>query len=258
VTFIHEFQHMISFGQHVIARRGNGEVLWLNEGMSHYAEELGGRSYELAPAGRVTDCTIGNDPCHFYIGDLYNAYSYLDSTNKHFLLPKAGIGTLAERGAAWLFVRYVVDRYAAGNTRANWDAFTRTLEQTSDTGAANIAAATGTPFATVVSRWVLAPWVSDIGGAPPELTYNSWGFHAVYQSLHTQRPATFRKFYPLVPVVSGARAVALGGTLLAGSGIYQLAEQPAGDPGFTLSFTAPSGDVINAALLPRLNVIRLQ
>src|SRR5438874_638954 len=45
VTFIHEFQHMISFGQHVVVRGTNGEVLWLNEGMSHYAEELGGRSY---------------------------------------------------------------------------------------------------------------------------------------------------------------------------------------------------------------------
>src|SRR2546430_2116853 len=30
VTFIHEFQHMISFGQHLIARSGSCEVLWLN------------------------------------------------------------------------------------------------------------------------------------------------------------------------------------------------------------------------------------
>src|SRR5579859_1257365 len=49
VTFIHEFQHMISFGQHVLDRGGTGEVLWLNEGFSHYAEELGGRSYEGTP-----------------------------------------------------------------------------------------------------------------------------------------------------------------------------------------------------------------
>ncbi|HEY6807700.1 MAG TPA: hypothetical protein VI160_02840, partial [Gemmatimonadales bacterium] len=43
VTFIHEFQHMISFNQHVLVRRGPAEVLWLNEGLSHFAEELGGR-----------------------------------------------------------------------------------------------------------------------------------------------------------------------------------------------------------------------
>src|SRR2546427_8348057 len=44
-TFIHEFQHMISFGQHYLGRAGAPEVLWLNEGLSHYAEEMGGRKY---------------------------------------------------------------------------------------------------------------------------------------------------------------------------------------------------------------------
>ncbi|MEE8133693.1 MAG: hypothetical protein V3T56_01470, partial [Gemmatimonadales bacterium] len=39
-TFIHEFQHMISYHQHVILRGGTTEVLWLNEGLSHLSEEL--------------------------------------------------------------------------------------------------------------------------------------------------------------------------------------------------------------------------
>src|SRR4029450_837428 len=41
-TFVHEFQHMISFGQHVLARGAASEALWLNEGLSHIAEELAG------------------------------------------------------------------------------------------------------------------------------------------------------------------------------------------------------------------------
>ena len=186
VTFIHEFQHMISFNQHVLLRGTNGELLWLNEGMSHYAEELGGRSYALAPNARITDCTIGTTECRFYSGDLLNAYAYLDSTDKHFLLPTAGIGTLAERGAAWLFVRYVVDRYAAGSTMADWNAVTRALDSTALTGAQNIGNVTGVPFTTVVSRWALANYVTDGGGVPPELQYDSWSLHAVYSSLHTQ------------------------------------------------------------------------
>src|SRR6185295_1314733 len=106
VTFVHEFQHMISFNQHVLERGGSGEVLWLNEGLSHYAEELGGRSYALVPDGRVTNCILGTVECRFYVGDLINAYDYLsDSTGAHYLLPTAGIGSLTERGAAWLFVR---------------------------------------------------------------------------------------------------------------------------------------------------------
>jgi hypothetical protein len=257
VTFVHEFQHMISFNQHVLMRGGNGEVLWLNEGFSHYAEELGGRSYALLPDAQVTNCALSTTECRFYLGDLQNAYGYLDATSKHFLLPTAGIGSLAERGAAWLFVRYVVDKYAAGSTRADWDSLTRALVGTSQTGAQNIATVTGDPFTTVVSRWVLANYVTDRGGSPPELVYDSWNLHAVYASLNSQS-GTFSKPYPLVPTVSMGRAASLSGTLRAGSGIYYRATQPPGDPGFTLSFTAPNGAPLSAASMPRLNVIRLQ
>ena len=55
-----------------------------------------------------------------------------------------------------------------------------------------------------------------------------------------------------------ARTINLIGTLRAGSGLYLLIDQPAGDPGFTLSFTAPNGDLINSGVVPRLNVMRLQ
>jgi hypothetical protein len=261
VTFVHEFQHMISFNQHVLMRNGTGEVLWLNEGLSHYAEELGGRSYAVSPDAQINDCTLNPTPtteCRFYAGDLIDAYEYMDSTDKHFLLPTAGIGSLAERGAAWLFVRYTVDQYAAGSTRADWDALTRSLVGTAQTGAQNIATVTGDPFTTVVSRWALANYLTDGLGIPPELQYVSWNLHAVYSSLHTQNSTGFPKFYPLVPTVSAGRDVNLSGTLRAGSGIYHRATQPAGDPGFTLQVTALNGAPINPATLPRLNVIRLQ
>ncbi len=258
VTFVHEFQHMISFNQHVLLRSGTGEVLWLNEGLSHYAEELGGRSYAASPGGKINDCTIGTTDCRFYGGDLIDAYEYLDTTSKHFLLPTTGIASLAERGAAWLFVRYMVDRYSAGTTRADWDTLTRSLVGTAQTGAQNIAAVTGDPFPTVVSRWALANYLTDGLGVPPELQYVSWNLHAVYSSLHTQNSNAFPKVYPLVPTVSAGRDVNLSGTLRAGSGIYHRATQPPGDPGFTLSFTAPNGAPLNPATMPRLNVIRLQ
>ena len=36
----HEFQHLISFNQHVLVRQGISEAPWLNEGLSHLAEDL--------------------------------------------------------------------------------------------------------------------------------------------------------------------------------------------------------------------------
>ena len=260
VTFIHEFQHMISFNQHVLVRSGSAEVLWLNEGFSHYAEELGGRSYETQPDAPVSSCVIGSTPCRFYGGDLVNAYFYLDSTGKHFLLPTAGIGTLAERGAAWMFVRYVVDRYSGGSTAIQWNAFTRQLLQTANTGAQNIAAVTGDPFETVVARWALANYVSDLAAfsAPTQLKYDSWLFRSTFASLNAQADSTFKKPFPLVPTLSEGRSVLLTGTLLAGSGIYHRATQSPGDQGFTLQFTSSNGGLFNVSLVPRLNVIRIK
>ena len=252
VTFIHEFQHMISFNHHVLERPGNGEVLWLNEGFSHYAEELGGRSY-----GSGTP-----DFSRFTIGDLFNAYEYLDSTDKHFLLPTEGIGSLAERGAAWLFVRFMVDRFSGGTSMAQWNTFTRGMLETSATGADNVANATGLPFDTVVTRWALANYVSDLPGftPPTALTYDSWRFRTTYAALYAQdvNHDNFKKPFPLTPAQSSGRAVSLSGTLRAGSGVYQSVVQTANDRGFTLHFTTSGGGLLNASLVPRLNVIRIQ
>src|SRR2546428_935045 len=88
VTFIHEFQHMISFGQHYLRRASAPEVLWLNEGLSHYAEEMGGRAYLLVPDTATF--------CDYVGGDLHDAGQYFSAPQDHFLLATEGIGTLAE------------------------------------------------------------------------------------------------------------------------------------------------------------------
>src|SRR2546428_7507114 len=116
VTFIHEFQHMISLGQHYLRRAGAPEVLWLNEGLSHFAEEMGGRSYLPADDSAF---------CDYVRGDLYNAGQYFGAPQDHFLLATEGIGSLAERGAMWLFVRYLVDQYAADQSLTAGDVVTR-------------------------------------------------------------------------------------------------------------------------------------
>jgi hypothetical protein len=252
VTFIHEFQHMISYNQHALLRGGDGEVLWLNEGFSHYAEELGGRTY--APGTPEFS--------RFTIGNLYNAYQFLDSVRFKFLLPTAGIGSLPERGAAWLFVRYLVDQYAADTTVQSWNTFTRQMLATSDVGAANIANRTGDTFTGVVTRWAMANWVSDLPGfpAPNQLKYRSWVFRTTYDSLQAdpQVGSSFPKGFPLTPTFSAGRAVNLTGTLHAGSGTYHRALQGPSTPGFTLLFSTSSGGPLDPALVPRLNVIRIR
>jgi len=96
-------------------------------------------------------------------------------------------------------VRYVVDRYAAGKHHGGLEYRDSCVDGTALTGAQNIANVTGVPFTTVVSRWALATYVTDGGGIPPELQYDSWSLHAVYSSLHTQKPEPLSKVLSLVP-----------------------------------------------------------
>lgn len=251
VTFAHEFQHMISYNQHVLVRRRDAEDLWLNEGLSHYAEERVGRSF-----------LPGDNPsfCSFAGGNLYNAGLYFADPGAHFLVDTAGIGGLAERGAYWLFIRYLVDQYAASAAFPDADAFTRTLVQTTLTGVANVKQQTGATFTDVVNRWGLANWVSDLPGfvAPAALQYKSWAFRTDFPRFNQTCSNAIPSSFPLVPGAGDGSAVSLSGTLRAGSGWYHRAQQAAGATGFSLLFTDASGAALRASLVPRLNVIRIQ
>jgi hypothetical protein len=243
VTFIHEFQHMISFNQHVLVRHAGTEELWLNEALSHLAEELGGRHYD--------SLGVDTTASQFYIGDLYNAGRFLMDPAAVAMVTDVAPGELAQRGGEWLFVRYLTDRFGAQTPHS--------LVGTSLQGAANVAQVTGTAFATLLGRWALAVYTSDLAGftPPAELRYESWHFRAVFSSLHTQAPADFPRTFPLVPATATAGAVSITGTLKSGSGSYLLLSQPPGNGGFSLRFGS-SGTGFPAGASPQLAVVRLR
>lgn len=243
-TFVHEFQHMINFAQHVLFRPGQAtEDGWLDEGLSKYAEELAARSY--LPGDTTT--------FHHYMddNDFYDAAQYLSKTGTSFLLIPFDNGTLADVGASWLFVRYLMDQSPGG--------LAGKLVQTTLFGEANVAAQTGQNFSTLVSRWALTNWVSDLPGftPPPELTYTSFSFRAEFDSLSLKFPNNFSPGYPLAPTATAGAQVHVSGTLDAGSGLYVRALQGPGAPAFTLSFTG-SNATLFTSVVPRLTVIRIR
>jgi len=254
VTFVHEFQHMISFNQHFLIRGQFPEDLWLNEGLSHYAEENGGRTF-LPDSGTF---------CRYVFGDLYNSAQYFSAPQNYFLVDTAGIGGLANRGAYWLFVRYLVDQ--VGATLGSADSVTRRLDRTALIGAANVSnAAGGIAFPTVLARWALANYVSDLPAftAPPELQYVTWKFRADYQTMKNTCAAFFStgslpSQFPLTPAIVDGSAAQLAGMLRAGSGSYYQLQHPPAAPGFTLLFSNSAGGALRTSLVPRLNVIRIQ
>ena len=244
-TFIHEFQHMISFNQHVLVRRGPIESLWLNEAMSHLAEELGGRHYDSVPVDSAT-------ASRFMFGNLYNAYLYLLNPAANAVITTSGTDALAQRGGQWLLLRYLVDQYGAATTRR--------LEQTALTGDANVVAAAGnTSFARLLGCWALALYVSDLPAFTPDsdLAYAHWRFRSTYDSLHAHDPATFVRDFPLEPAGAFNGSFALSGTISSGSASYLDLVLSAGEPSFTVTFTEPGGLALSGRGNPQLAIVRL-
>ena len=109
----HEFQHLVNFNQHVLVRGGISEVSWLNEGLSHLAEDL--------------------------VADHHVSGNY----------------SLPTRGAAYLFVRSLVDLMGEGVLLR--------LVQTGLIDRDNVEAATGEGFADLMARWGAQLYISGTG-----------------------------------------------------------------------------------------------
>ena len=250
-TFIHEFQHMISFNQHVLIRGGSSEDTWLNEGLSHLAEELGGRA--IPDEHCNGDCFT-----QFVAGDAGNAYRYLRDVEAHFLIePGSSGGTLEERGANWLFVRWLADHFGADQ-----NALTRALVGTNRLGAANVAAVTGAPFAQLVPEWQLANYLDDLPGfapANPRLQYPSWNFRTTFGAFNEQAPGSYPRPYPLVPDSTHTGAYSRQGTLRAGSGRHlRVIQAPLAHP-VTLHLTDASSQTIGSSnAAPRIAIARIR
>jgi hypothetical protein len=252
-VFIHEFQHMISFNQHVLVRGGDVEETWLNEGLSHYAEELGGREVpdEFCPLF---------DQCEdeFLQGDISNGYNYLNDPEATFLVAPSGSGgSLEERGAAWLFVRWLGDHFAATQPLA--PELTRALLQTKLTGAANVENVTGDDFPTLVSQWQMANYVTNLPGFTPSsnrLRYSSVDFRALYGA---NFPQNFDKPYPLTPDSTKNGLYDRTGVLRGGSGRHVRIIQTVGSGEIAFVLTDGGGSIALAnTAVPRIAIVRVR
>lgn len=247
-TFIHEFQHMISFNQHVLVRGGSSEDTWLNEGLSHFAEELGGRQIPDA------ECPVsGSCAQDFLRGDLENGFEYLASPEQHFLIePSSSPAELAERGANWLFVRWLVDHFA-GDTVLGTD-LTRRLVATRLIGEANAEAQTGAGFEVLLPEWQMANYLDDLPEyqqVSTRLRYKTWNFRGAADSMG--------QGYPLVPESTDGLGYSHTSVLRAGSGYHVLVTQAGGAAAVDLRLTSSSlEEPVSSAVAPRIGLVRIR
>jgi hypothetical protein len=256
-VFIHEFQHMINYGQHVLQRDGDAEDTWLDEGLAGMAEELGGR---LVPDDRCLD----NDCLsQFHSSNFVNAYRYLAQLDGAYLIgPRQPPLPLTEYGATWLFVRWLSDHFAAEPTLGN--DLTRALVQTTRTGAENVVSATETPFDRLIGEWQLANFLEDHPDfeeltAGTRFRYTSWDIREVFASFNQQDPSEFRSVYPVEPDVFTGADYVRNGVLRAGSGQHLLLEHAALAPALDLLLTSPdAANALHPDVSPRTILLRLR
>jgi hypothetical protein len=240
-TFIHEFQHMISYNQHRLVRGGSQETDWLNEGLSHIAEELGSRYYEAKyppPTGRTNPAQLFPDSSQgFIVEDLGNAYDYLAAPSAKSLTLFDTRDCCAERGASWLFLRYL------GDLRDS-TIYTR-LVQTSKTGVANVEYATGETFGKLFGDFGIAAYTDSLPGVPRtsiprQYRFTSRNLRYLFARLNATNPTAFPRAFPIVTT-----ALPYGGSLnqsmVPGTSAYFELSTPAGPGTVALRFAPQSG-----------------
>jgi hypothetical protein len=250
-TFIHEFQHMISYNQHVLLRGGQGEVTWLNEGLSHIAEELGSKYYEAkypAPAGRASPSQLFPDSSQgFVTPNFRNAYSYLLTPTRHSVTTFEGLGTLEERGAAWLFLRWLADQKG--------EQVFKQLVQTTRRGTDNVSNVAGEPFQALFGDFGIATYSDSIDGVPRSSIPTRYRF----TSRNTRQ--VFARLFPLKPnpitPTSLDCSSASTQSMVQGTSAYYIVGATAGCTQTRLDLTSASGTALPTTLQPQLAIFRL-
>jgi len=255
-TFIHEFQHMISFFHHAIARGGEAEARWLNEGLSHIAEELASRVFEErypAPLGRSSTTQLFPDSSNGFIApQMLNAYIYLANSSVHSVTTYEASGSIEERGASWLFLRWLGDQKG--------DAIFQRLEQTSLTGLANIEAHADEPFARLFGDFAIALYTDSMPGllrstVPPRYRFSSRNLR---QLMARESTITgFPNIFPVVPVRIPYAGYAEG-SIIPGTMVFTLFGPAAGQGAAVVNYFNPSGVPFAPADGAQLGIVRLR
>jgi hypothetical protein len=209
------------------------EVDWLNEGLSHFAEEAVGRaargfgdfqSLSFADVRANTD-----DYNAFFQQNLGRFSTYLARPDTSSPISSQADKDLAPRGAAWALLRYTADQFAPGNART----FFRRLVAGPKNDVPNLVQHAGVPFDQIISGWLIANYADNLGVAnlDARYSYTSWNMRdAVAGAVGGTYP--LRVLTPGAPVTTTAQS---------GSGVYFLSQRAAGAPAATFRMLAPGG-----------------
>lgn len=227
----HEYQHMVHFNQRVLVRGAEAnEAVWMLEALAQFAEELVAREY--------TDRGDDGNAERFRTGVRERARRYLSATDDVSLVIASGSGSLEERGASYLYLTYLTDRYGVD--------LAGRLTRTTRTGVRNVSAETGDEWASGLSDWWSALVLDGPGPESGPLVYPTIDLRG-----YLGAP------YPLEPSPLGGADFERSGTLRSASARYYIVN-PLETGSVTLRLGGEGGGARPPQAGLRMRVIRVQ
>ncbi len=223
-TIAHELQHLINSSRRLYVNTGArpNEETWLDEGLSHVAEELlyfritNVTSRQNLSLTDVAGNATRSDQFRNYASQNFSRfYSYLVAPEVNS--PYAPNDSLATRGAIWNFLRYAAGRQGASGEAS----FLRSLVNSNTTGVANLQSVlSGSQFADYLRDWSVSLIADDFSLATTAALSSSyvmpsWNFRSIYPGLRFSG-GTALGVYPIASrsLLSGSpqRVLLAGGT----------------------------------------------
>jgi len=235
----------------VLVLNSPSEVTWLNEGLSHIAEELGGKYYETkypAPLGRANPAQLLPDSAIPFVRPQFvNAYAYLGAPTTKSVTTFNGLGALEERGAAWLFLRWLGDQKG--------EAIYKQLVQTTRTGTDNVADKAGESFPALFGDFGIATYADSVDGVPrtsipARYRFTSRNTRQFFGSLYVFKPN------PITPTPLACNT-STNGSMLQGTSSYFLIGGSTGCSSAQVSVSNANGAALAAALSAQIAIFRL-
>ncbi|HEV2735642.1 MAG TPA: hypothetical protein VGV85_12430, partial [Longimicrobiaceae bacterium] len=187
-TVAHEFQHLINASRRLYVNNASRmEEVWLNEGLSHIAEEL--QFYAVTPLEPRQNIDVEALRSSPRIVEAFNTYQisnfgrygrYLENPDEESLL---GVDNLPTRGAAWAFVRYAADQEPGPD-----ETFFFRLVNSTTSGVQNLSAVLGTNAIDFMQTWTVSVYTDDaVPGIGPRYQQPSWNFRSIVPLLYEGR-----------------------------------------------------------------------
>jgi hypothetical protein len=183
-VLVHEFQHLINAGRRIYVNDAASlEEVWLNEGLSHIAEEL--LYYRVSGNSPKSDIGLALvqssqaqlDAANTYqIQNILRLRNYMQSPELNS--PYSFVDALEMRGAIWELLRYSQDR-KGGTERSTW----YPLVNSTTSGQVNFNAVFGS-ITTMAHDWSIAQ-ITDNSGLTVNANFTnpSWNFRTLIPPL---------------------------------------------------------------------------